>query len=920
MRFSLLLLSLFTFGVSAQSQDRLPPNLNEEWVFFLKPAEILSYSQIPEKLFQADGKEILAQKIKLSGSFIDLAEQTKGNFEEKSAAILYNEFSSERAGVMRIGVSADYWMEIYINGTPVFNTLKSGNAGKPYTPDAFSFDVPIKVGKNLLAVKVLAGADGWRFVYGAPAPHETRPNVRFQPSNEWKAVNMDDLLVKEGSALDLRKVSEVPRPTSLLSRLGLVKAPAKLPRLEVGPTGRIVVEGRPDITVKLHGGGVNTPRIFDKSMKDPEWKELWKREILQARLQGYNILRLSTDAVYPEDMNIRPDQFDKFDYFTSTLAENGGYTFLTVGASGVYLKNAWGPLLQGERRDYKLRMYLGDEQVRKAWKYGVEALMNHVNAYTGVPWKDDPSIACIELFNEQEWGFFYPKSKLAEQTRLEFDTRYRLWLQEKYKTVETLSRAWGMQAPASFESVMTPEEFPFSRREARDNDYILFCAELSRESVAWMRDVLRATGYKGMVAQYNMSHWQAGQEVRWEESQVTIANAYHNHPTAFDNPGSKCGQESSIGAGAWYSRSISCMRFADRPLIVTEYNHSFWNPYQYECGIVFGAYAALNSFDAVFIHEGPVFYYAEKSLVNVFNVGYSPVSRAGEFLLSCLFLRGDVKASPHRVELQIPKEYLETNCNGGRSVSSDQGRIAFMTGFSIAFPWAKRAEGVGTAPQADLVLTPDSGAEFISAGGGWAISGKDSKSTKFSLDAAVARMKEMGLLSQSNISDPSKGIFQSDTGEITMRSRENLIKVVTSRSEAVAMEGNKGESIGLLNVSDTSVPALVATCAVDQKNLDESGRIVLIYSTQVVNNEMELSPDRSTLVNLGKLPVLMRVGRLSASLRNINGAKMSLYALGLDGTRRGKLPVAFVDGTLQIHIDTAALKDGPTPFFELVKE
>lgn len=81
---------------------------------------------------------------------------------------------------------------------------------------------------------------------------------------------------------------------------------------------------------------------------------------------------------------------------------------------------------------------------------------------------------------------------------------------------------------------------------------------------------------------------------------------------------------------------------------------------------------------------------------------------------------------------------------------------------------------------------------------------------------------------------------------------------------------------------------------------------------------MELSPDRVTLKQLGRLPVLMRVGRLDATLSNSNGAGMALYALGFDGSRRERLPVELANGMLRIQLDTASLKNGPTCFFELV--
>ena len=107
---------------------------------------------------------------------------------------------------------------------------------------------------------------------------------------------------------------------------------------------------------------------------------------------------------------------------------------------------------------------------------------------------------------------------------------------------------------------------------------------------------------------------------------------------------------------------------------------------------------------------------------------------------------------------------------------------------------------------------------------------------------------------------------------------------------------------------------------VDGKPLAESDRIVLVYSTEMVNSGMILSGSRASLIKFGIAPALMRTGTLELSLRNA-GSGMVLYALAVDGTRVERLPLdPAVDGRLSIRIDTSKLAKGPTPFFELVRE
>ena len=153
-----------------------------------------------------------------------------------------------------------------------------------------------------------------------------------------------------------------------------------------------------------------------------------------------------------------------------------------------------------------------------------------------------------------------------------------------------------------------------------------------------------------------------------------------------------------------------------------------------------------------------------------------------------------------------------------------------------------------------------------------------------------------------------------------MRAEENLLKVATRLSEAVTLEAGRSESVGQLEVIGSDTAAMIGVCSIDEKDLAESRRMVLLYTTEAVNSGMQVTPDREKMFDYGALPVLMKVGRLDVTLQNANGKNMALYALGLNGERRERLPLVWEDGRLKIHLDTASLKHGPTPFFELTVE
>jgi len=897
-----------------EANSTLAVRLGDAWKVFLNVEAPASYGAVPETLKSAGkGGEVQARAAKMENDAIDLA-ALAGAFDVGAVAVLFNEFDSPSAGTGRLGASADWWMEVYVNGLAVMDTMKSGNGESNYKPSDHVFSFPVLKGRNLIAAKVKSGSAGWRFVCGTPQAQLELPNLKFEANGEWKVAKMDDLYIKEGSALDQSALADIP----LDAAPGGAK---RLPRLGVGPDGKLEAEGRPGIPIRLKGSSYNGVWLAGALKRQSEntladWKDVVRKEVVDFKRQGYNLMRVSPPNLGSLEKSFAPETVEKTDFIASELSANGIYLIVDCGS---YLRNSWD---RGDSRlDYCLRTYLGEEEMRAAWKRGTETLLNHLNSFTGLAWKDDPSLACVIANNEQEWAYLHPKSSNDKITQAQLDKKYRQWLERKYKAPSSLAKAWGDPSIKAFADAAAPESFPYGAKQPKDCDYVAFWEELSLENAKWMRETIRATGYKGLISFYNISHWLGGQEAKWESSQVSIANSYHCHPSSFDNKGSKCGQGSSVADAGAYWRGIASMRFADRPFIETEFNHAFWNPYQYECGPLFCGYSALQGFDSLMIHSEPVFHFASnRPGLSVFCVGRSPVSRAGELLSDFIFLRGDVRPSPHRVELQFEKEHLASEGHASGGVSGEQNKIALMTGFSIEFPWAKRPDGVEKASAPDLTMPPTDGGEFKSAGGGWAVEAVESKSQKLSLDAAVAGMKEKGVLPKDNISVPSKGIFQSDTGELTMRTKEKLLKIVTPRSEAVTLTANKGEKLGSLNVVNVSVPGMAAACSLDKKPLAESKRIVLIFSTEAVNSGMELSSDRTTLVNLGKPPVLIRAGILEAVIENANGGKMELYALGFNGERRERLPLLFRDGALEIMIDTSALKDGPTPFFELVAE
>ena len=150
--------------------------------------------------------------------------------------------------------------------------------------------------------------------------------------------------------------------------------------------------------------------------------------------------------------------------------------------------------------------------------------------------------------------------------------------------------------------------------------------------------------------------------------------------------------------------------------------------------------------------------------------------------------------------------------------------------------------------------------------------------------------------------------------------KDNFIKVVTPRTEAVALRPEFGKAVlNSLTVKSVDVPCAVAVCSMDGNPVSESSRMVFIFNTDNSSSGFKVSPDRRFLKDKGKLPILVRVGKLAADLKLKDGCNYEFYALNIRGERLEKLFLHIKNGVANINLDTAKLKNEPSVFFEIVK-
>ena len=883
--------------------------------------KILPLALAPQwQLTTPDGK---TQSVTLKDNTFHVLENGKAP-AEKTKFVFVNQFESPEEGFMQLGMAADWWFTASVNGKRVYGTERDGNRIKPFAPANHVFNIPVKKGKNTLSVKVLAGSDGCRFVCGA-VPYTADPEARLRlfkvtESAKYRPLPNDRFLIRKGTALDFSELNGKRVPAGTYGRV------------IVNSAGKLAFEKKPDETV----------RFFGMNFSPSYWRlraHTWTKQDIERladaiAAQGYNLIRVHYLNTYligykihnrphrtiaqaglpqtAEEIPFDPGNMDRFDYLVKCFKDRGIYLNIDLmnrpGYSMAYLE---GP------DELTKNQLMFDPKFRKHWEVAVNYLMNRENPYTGTKLKDEPAVAFVNFFNEQD--FRLGNSKEIESFRKPFTA----WLRAKYGTERALSKAWG--ADVTFEKAGTVSESVLRSGGTAARDTGDFLIRTMREMTAWYFKTVRKAGYPGLFHHWDMI--MRTMELPARSMVPAIAqHTYFAHPNPVPtrNLVPKCkgavymggrnndmtvDQTSSLTSS--YFRSAATARFFDRPYMITEYSHSSFNRYRHERGLYFGSYAALQGWDNLTPHDNTIRLTVDPMWT--FEHGMDPIAHASETVTALLFMRKDVKEAPHSVGLLLKNSRLFPD-NYLAAIADDYGKLSMLTKTGILYPEGKPLVKVGSFTPT-LQLEPESFSPLRVSS--WYVSADNSDGTDF--PKLLAKLRQSGILSSANKTDWNKRIYQSETGELTLDTNRLTMNVVTPRLEGAILKRGQSAVLPALSVRNVSVPASVTAASLNaDQTLKNASRILLTVATNAFNSNMTFeNASLFCCVNPGELPVLMESIQCRIELATTHGKKPKVYALHLDGTRFAELPCSLENGRLILALDTSKLKNG-TPFFEIV--
>lgn len=671
-------------------------------------------------------------------------------------------------------------------------------------------------------------------------------------SKEWKPIEYPRD-VEKGSALDLSF---------------LVDAPAgKHGRTIVNKDGKFAFETKPETPVRFYG----TNLCFTANYLD---KETCERLADRLAACGYNSVRFHhfdgqlADKKGPGTTSLDPAELDKFDYLFHCLKQRGLYITIDLFISRRAKAGEIPEVNRNiEQTEYKALTLLLDS-ARKNWEDFSRSLLEHVNPYTGMAWKDDPALATISLVNEDT--IFSCWQSTPDTTRL-YNERFAEWLKSK-----------GIEAD--------PEQ--------RSKLMNVFLVELYNSSYAKMRDFVRSLGCKALISDQNMVS-NVPLTLTRQHYDYVDNHFYFDHPHFTVKPWSlpsSISNKSALSSFLSTPGTLFPSRYFGKPFTVTEFNWAFPCAYRGESGPVTGAYASLQDWDALyrFAYSHRAENVVKEPVSNYFDSSTDPINALSDRIGVLLFLRGDVKPSAISFPTAVSSKHLENGGPQGFPKLSWQLGLVGKVG-SMVYS--------GNSVQAPL----GAGALLCFEDGIQSSSGAAPCNVATQKDAdALAKIKAACDFGKGAL-DVEKGFARSSTGEIEADKTAGTFKVVTARSETFVFSANGRLEGAALSVDNKGGATTISVSAIDGKELKDSSRMLVMHLTDVMNSKTKFGGKQmKVLESYGTLPHLARKGEADIALKlSAGGQTPKVWALDLAGKRVKEAQSSFSpEGVLSFKADT----------------
>ncbi len=589
-----------------------------------------------------------------------------------------------------------------------------------------------------------------------------------------------------------------------------------------------------------------------------------------------------------------------------------------------YINPAWG--LEGYKSGDGLNGLLFFEPaLQKAYRNWMRVLMTEPNPYTGIPLRDDPAVALVQIVSEDSLLFFFT-DRIKGGPRRELERRFGAFAKAKHGSVEGALEAWGGaregDAPAEQRlAVARVHEMatgPGKRMEAQ----VEFLAGLERafyeETVRFLRGEL---GVKSLITSSNFGpafpeQLGAAQRWAWAGADVIEFNSFFNVPHEGKNkawridPGDFYAPRSAFRDG-----DIPCLRklTAGRAFNMSSTTWLLPNPYTVEGAPLLAAYGAMAGVDGIFHFSATAPVYLDPPVMAFLKLeGGHPMHRwtlshpgyLAQFPAAALIFRLGLIAP---ADVVVREEF-------GRSEMFERRPPLLAEGMGYS---PEGNEGSG-APPAGGGAGP---APFARLGAKEALAGAARPEAflvgrveaAYDGNPAKSRVGDIGAYV-----DAGSGEVRTTHGQLSLNRERGVLRVDAPGAQGAAgflKAGGGRFALADLTVACSNEYAIVLAVAMDGNPLRDSGRILVQAGTvarlagwRAEAEEREVRGKKvlgERILSLGMAPWLIERVHASVDLRNSRVSRA--FRLDSAGKEAGELTLGRKDGRVRLALPEDSL-------------
>jgi len=338
---------------------------------------------------------------------------------------------------------------------------------------------------------------------------------------------------------------------------------------------------------------------------------------------GVNMVRLHvTICDKSEDAQIADvdeEMLDGIFRFIASAKKNGIYVLLSPYYAHFDAPESWG--LPGGKVDMEGLLFV-EPKLQAAYRQWTKKLYTKENPYTRLPIKDDPTVAILQIHNEDSL-FFWTAQRLPTPYRKILAQHFSRWLTEKYGSIQKAWDSWGSGSqgsdplddiPGGQVAVLPIYNLTVDAKGAyanRLNDTAQFLGEYQRNFYAEMGRYLRKD--LGCRQLLNATNWRTANDAKlkglerysYHALDIDAENEYvgsdYQHQGPNDgyriDPGDYLVNESVLSKP--FEMCTNWRQEEGHPFIVTETAWKNPNRYQSEGPFLVAAYQSLNGVDGV---------------------------------------------------------------------------------------------------------------------------------------------------------------------------------------------------------------------------------------------------------------------------------------------------------------------------------